>query len=219
MKTDSEILEQANTHTSSSKAGTFITERFEEAQHNNSETNSNLVMTKIHSGREFYVNQANKEIYTTLMGEEPTELDGRVISEHAAKKGIAFIKSQDSKLTECMDGYKSICHAHQDTIDEQLENLQMFDVPVSAEELENQLEATARKAGVSLKSIRKIKQARENEASIKAYEAVGIVPTKDFEREESKVTSKRVEILRQQRGRGKIHASLLLRSECSDEYS
>lgn len=209
MTTEAE-MEALNSHVPSSRPGDAIMDKFQCA-HQQNEHSDPLVLTRMHSGREFYVNQANSEVYDSFMGKNPEMISGRLYSEHAIKKGMEFVKSVDfDSSRETMDRYIAIRDEHQDKIDEQLSVLQIFNIPKSAEELENELKALASRAGVNLNSVKSIKQAKQNADIMKAFERVGIQPEPLHDVvENERELDHQVEVMLKRGGVSRIRAALI----------
>lgn len=209
MNTDSldTEIEQLNTARTSSVPGSAIQSRFEDAHQHLDEANP-LVEAKFHAGREFYVNEANREVYEALMGKKPVEVNGRIYSELAIQEGMKCIHDSSD---ECLTKYRKERDSYQDLVDEKLSELKIFDVPKTALELEKELEHLANKSGVSLKGLKAIKSAQQTGAIMKAFELVGIVPRSKELEETPQDYQHKLNTLVQRGGRGKIQAALMVK--------
>ncbi|HBC3411554.1 TPA: hypothetical protein KDY13_003829 [Vibrio parahaemolyticus] len=207
MNTDSldTEIEQLNTARTRSVPGSAIQSRFEDAHQHLDDANP-LVEAKFHAGREFYVNEANREVYEALMGKKPVEVNGRVYSELAIQEGMKCIRDSSD---ECLTQYREARDNHQDLIDEKLSELKIFDVPTTPQELEKELERLAHKSGVSLKGLKAIKKAQQADAVMKVFELVGIKPRSIESVESSQDYQHKLNTLVQRGGRGKIQAALM----------
>ncbi|EIA1797544.1 hypothetical protein RII69_003974 [Vibrio parahaemolyticus] len=205
------IEAMANSAKQSTTPGDAIKARLNAAQEVAEESLEVIAVTRLHSGREHYLSEANAEVYDALMGDKPLEVDGRLFSTHAMSKGFAFLKSNNLDYSsENFKVYERIRDKEQDLIDEQIESLKLLKTPESLEDLEKTLQYISHKTGVTVSGIKKLSAAIKHHNVLTAFEKVGLTPPATYDTaSEREIKERKIAALSKQSGASKIEAALL----------
>ncbi|HDY7818073.1 TPA: hypothetical protein RQK24_003777 [Vibrio vulnificus] len=207
------IEDMANSAKQSTAPGDAIKVRLSAAREMAEESRKVIAVTRIHSGREHLLSEANAEVYDALMGDKPQEVNGRLYSQHAISKSLKAMNSFKGSTADAMDEAIQMRNSLQDSIDDTLRQLELLKTPESPEDLENTLHYISQKTGVTVSGVKKLSAAIKHQKILEAFEKVGLTPPATCSPQSDRETNeKKIEFLSKQSGASKIQAGLMKKS-------